>query len=184
MTWLLAFALAAQTVGTAPQPPAPPAPGATAAAEPQKPQEEGGLDPDALPVSIDRIQKRLASPPAIRLDSGKTVFRVEVLGKNPTIEDILGPDFLLGPVAWGGITHQDFLNLVTPRDVSGYAAFSNGEALTVAATSFALKWALQKAIRKLNDASKEREKAAARDEVMDALAALQRARAKAGLPPK
>jgi hypothetical protein len=184
MTWVLCVALLLQT--TPPPQAAPAASGpsqpAQAADAPKSPTQE--LDPDDLPVSIERIQRKLATPPAIRLDSGKPVFRVEVLGKNPTIEDILGKDFLSGPVSWGAITHQDFLNLVTPRDVQGYAAFSNKESLMVAATSVALQWALQKAIQKYTDSKKEREKEAARQEVLDALNALQQARAKAGLPPK
>ena len=113
------------------------------------------------------------------------MFRVEVLGRKPTIADILGPDYLKGPVpASGGMTHQEFLNMVTPKDVQGYAAFNNGEALAVAATSFALQWALLKAIDKYKDAKQEREREAARKEVQDALAELEKARIKAGLPPK
>jgi hypothetical protein len=183
MTWLLWIAILMQA--------APPqqtgAAGtdtAVAADSAAKSQAPAPLDPDNLPVSIERIQKRLATPPAITFDSGKPVFRVEVLGKKPTIEDILGKDYLKGPVSWGGMTHQEFLNMVTPQDVRGYAAFSNKEAFTVAATSVALQWALQKAIQKFSDAKKEREKEAARQEVLDALNALQQARAKAGLPPK
>ena len=82
------------------------------------------------------------------------------------------------------MTHQEFLDLVTPKDVQGYAAFSNKEAATVAATSFALKWALLKAIQKFQDAKAEREREAARKEVQEALADLEKARIAAGLPPK
>jgi hypothetical protein len=189
MTWLFCIAFLLQAASP-PQQTSAPASG-PAAAEPASRSQQGSqaseLDPDSLPVSLERIQKRLATEPAIKLDSGKPVFRVEVLGKNPTIEDILGPDYLKGPVSWGGMSHQEFLNMVTPQDVRGYAAFSNKEAFTVAATSVALQWALQKAIQKLSDARdarKEREQEAARQEVLDALNALQHARAKAGLPPK
>jgi len=56
--------------------------------------------------------------------------------------------------------------------------------MTVAATSFALQWALQKAIHKFETAKQDREREAARKEVQDALAELEKARAKAGLPPK
>ena len=137
-----------------------------------------------LPVSLDRIRRALSRPPAIRLEGQRVVFRVEVLGRKPTIEEILGPDYLKGPVPYGGMTHQEFLNMVTPKDVQGYAAFNNREAFTVAATSFALQWALQKAIHKYETAKQEREKEAARKEVQDALADLEKARLKAGLPPK
>ena len=82
------------------------------------------------------------------------------------------------------MTHQEFLNMVTPKAVQGYAAFSNKEAFTVAATSLALQWALQRAIHKLETANEERAREAARQEVQDALAELARARKAAGLPPK
>lgn len=159
--------------------------GATTAAEPQPPANGSvTLDPDRLPVDLDRIQRALARPPALKLQTNRPVFRVEVFGRKPTIEDILGPDFLRGPVPAGGMTHTEFLNMVTPKDVQGYAAFSNKQALTVAATSFALQWALRQAIQKYNDAKQERERAAARKEVEEALAALRRARREAGLPER
>jgi hypothetical protein len=155
-----------------------PAATADTAADADKPDGE-------LPVSVDRIRQKLSEPPAIKVKTQGTVFRVEVLGKKPTIEDILGPDYLKGPVpASGGMTHQEFLDLVTPKDVQGYAAFSNNEAAVVAATSFALQWALQSAIHKFQEAKADREREAARKEVQEALAELEKARIAAGLPPK
>jgi hypothetical protein len=140
--------------------------------------------PGELPVSLDRIRRDLSRPPAIRLQGDRNVYRVEVIGRKPTIEDILGPDYLKGPAPAGAPTHQEFLDLVTPKDFQGYAAFSNREALTVAATSFALQRALQRAIHKFQTAKAERDREAARKEVQDALSELEKARAKAGLPPK
>ena len=143
------------------------------------------INPDDLPVSLERIQRALAHTPKLRFDDNdRPVFRVEVFGEKPTIEDILGPDFHKGPVKYGGMTHQEFLNMVTPKDVQGYAAFSNKEGATVAATSFLLQWTLQKAIRKLSEARDARAQAAARQEVIDALNELDKARVRAGLPPR
>ena len=152
----------------------------SAAAEPAAP----ALDPDDLPVSIEKIQRALSRQPAIRVTEQRPVFRLEVFGRKPTIEDILGPDFHRGPVAHGGMTHQEFLNMVTPKDVQGYAAFTNKEAAVVAVTSFAFQYALAKAIKKFQEAKQERERAAAKREVDEALAALREARRKAGLPDR
>ena len=143
-----------------------------------------GVDADRLPVDIEKIQRALSRPPALKLDTNRSVFRVEIFGRRPTIEDILGRDFLRGPVPGAGMTHQEFLNMVTPKDVQGYAAFDNKQAFTVAATSLALQWALQKAVQKFNDAKEERAREAARREVEAALAELRRARRAAGLPDK
>ena len=62
------------------------------------------------------------------------------------------------------MTHQEFLDLVTPKDVQGYAAFSNAQGMVVAATSIGLQWALQKALDKFKDAKNERAKEAAQKE--------------------
>lgn len=159
-----------QVAGIAGQPPA------------EQPPER---DPEELPVSLSRIQKGLAQPSVLKLELDRPVFRTEVIGHRKfTIEDILGPDFARGAANYGGHTHQEFLNMVTPKDVQGYAAFSNGEALTVAATSFALQWALQRAVQKFKEAQSAREREAARREVAEALKDLDRARQKAGLPPR
>ena len=135
-----------------------------------------------LPVDLDKIQKAISRPPAIQPKSDRPVFRVEVFAKKPTIEDILGPDYLKGPVPYGGMTHQEFLNMVTPAEYRGYSIFTNKEGLIVAATSLALQWGLMKAIDKLKSAQTERAKEAARREVMDAMNELDAARRRAGLP--
>lgn len=148
-------------------------------------------DPDQLPIDLEKIQRALAKEPAIRVDepivrstTDLPRFRVHIEREAPSIQEILGPDFLRGPVAYGGLTHQEFLNMVTPKDVQGYAAFSNGQAITVALTSLAAQWAVNTAIRKLQDARDERAREAARKEVQEALEALRKARRDAGLPDR
>lgn len=166
------------------QPQGAPIAGATATESSAAVIDAPPADTDAdLPVSIARIQRALSRPAAIKLKGDRPVFRVEVIGKKLTIEDILGPDYLKGPVPRAGMTHQEFLDMVTPKDYQGYAPYTNREAFTIAATSFALKWALQKAIHKYQTAKEDRERDAAQKEVEEALAELDRARLKAGLPP-
>ncbi len=172
--WLIVMLTAA-----APQQAAPPP-------KQQKPDPPvAKIDPDALPVSIERIQKALARTPVLRFDQyDKPVFRVQVFGEKPTIEEILGPDFATRPVPHGTLTHREFLAMVTPKELQGYAGFSSSEGMTVAATSALLQWTLQKAIQKYRASSDERQREAARQEVLEALKALEDARAKAGMPPK
>ena len=172
------------TLGT-PQSPAP-----TPAAAPDEATTQPAqaptptVDPDSIGVSLERIQKGVTKPQTIKLSENRQIYRVEIFGAKPSIEDILGPDFWRGPVPYGGMTHQDFLDLVTPKDVQGYAAFSNKQGMVVAATSIALQWALQKAIDKVKEAKNDRAKEAAQKEVQDALDALRKARREAGLPDK
>lgn len=144
---------------------------------------------DELPVSLKRIQRALTKTPAIRLlqpttRDGRQVYRVDIEGEKIDIQALLGRDSLRAPASYGGMTHQEFLDLVTPNDVKGYAAFSNGEGMVVAATSIALQWAVLKAVDKFKQAQDARAKEQARKEVEEALAALRKARAAAGLPDK
>jgi len=140
--------------------------------------------PTDLPVSLDRIQRALAAPPPITLKEQNPVFRLEVFGRKPTIEELLGEKFWIGPTPYGGMTHQDFLNMVTPELARPYAGFTGGHLLAQAALTLAEQWALREAIKKYRSALTNRERDAARKEVEEALAALEDARRKAGLPPK
>ena len=46
-----------------------------------------------LPVSLDWIQRALSAPPPITLKEEHPVFRLEVIGAKPTLEEILGEKF-------------------------------------------------------------------------------------------
>lgn len=166
------------------QPPAPPAAQAQTPAPAPDKNEQSALKPEDLPVSIDRIQRALAAPKPIELKEQHPVFRLEVFGKKPTLEDLLGEKFWIGPTPYGGMTHQEFLAMVTPKEAQPYAGFTGGYLVAQVGLTLAEQWALKQAMRKLRDAKEEREREAARKEVMDALAALEKARRDAGLDPK
>ena len=152
-------------------------------AEPQAPQTANAEQVD-LPVSLPKIKEAVSRAPAIRTEGTRPVFRIEVIAKKLSIVDILGKDYLIGPVPYGGMTHQEFLNMVTPVEFRGYSMFSNTEGMMVAATSVAMQWALMKAVDKLRDARTEHAKEAARKEVLEAMNQLEEARKKAGLSKK
>ena len=112
------------------------------------------------------------------------MFRLEVFGRKPTLEDLLGEKFWIGPTPYGGMTHSEFLNMVTPELARPYAGFTGGHLLAQAALTLAEQWALKQAIKRFRNALSDRERASARKEVMEALVALEEARRKAGLAPK
>src|SRR5688500_4293079 len=93
--------------------------GHQATSPPAQPQEE-------LPGSLDRIQRALAAPPPIQLKEQNPVFRLEVYGRKPTLEDILGERFWIGLTPYGGMTHSDYLSMVTPQMAQPYGGFSGG----------------------------------------------------------
>lgn len=133
---------------------------------------------------MDRIQRALSAPPAIELKEQNPVFRLEVFGRKPTVEDLLGEKFWIGPTPYGGMTHSEFLNMVTPELARPYAGFSGGHLVAQAVLTLAEQWALKQAIKRFRSAISDRERVSARQEVMEALVALEEARRKAGLPPK
>ena len=182
---LLAGLLAGSPQQAATPPEPDPAPQTQTNGSPQPPESA----PTDLPVSLKRIQRALSAPSQVRLietrtRDGRQVFRVDIEAEKIDIQSLIGRDSLRAPATYGGMTHQEFLDLVTPNDVKGYAAFSNGQGMVVAATSIALQWAALKAIDKFKEAKDNRAKEQARKEVDEALEALRRARRAAGLPDK
>ena len=176
--FLVTIALAAGAEAPLPQQGSAPAPAPVLSASGPE-----SRDP-ALPVDLDKIQQALSRPPAITTKSDRPVFRVEVFAPRPTIEMILGPDYLRGAVPYGGMTHNEFLNMVTPVEYRGYSMFTNGEGIAIAATSIALQWAVMKAVDKFKEARDARAQEAARREVIEAMNELEAARKKAGLPAR
>lgn len=157
------------------------------AVTPQKPpatvQASGSQSTSStdLPVSLDRIERALASPPPVELKEQHPVFRVEIYGRKPTLEDILGEKFWVGPIPYAGMTHQEFMAMNTPKQLQPYAVFSGKYLASAAALTLAEQWALKQAIHKFREARTTHEREAARKEVLDSLAELEKARKAAGL---
>ena len=136
-----------------------------------------------LPVSLDRIQRALSGPPPLDLKEQSPVFRLEIVGRKPTLEDLLGERFWIGPTPYGGMTHAEFLDMVTPKLAQPFGGFSGKYLLAQTALTLAETWALKQAISKFRSALTDRERDAARKEVMEAVESLEKARRDAGLPP-
>jgi len=136
-----------------------------------------------LPVSLDRIQRALAAPAPLELKEQHPIFRLEVFGRKPTLEDVLGEKFWFGPTPYGGMTHREFMDMVTPKEAQPFGSVTGKYLVADVALSLAEQWALKTAIKKFQTARSENEREAARKEVLDALADLEKARREAGLPP-
>lgn len=158
------------------QPPAPPQPAASSSTTTTSESAQ-------LPVSLDRIQRALAAPPPLELKEQHPIFRLEVFGRKPTLEDLLGEKFWFGPTPYGGMTHREFMDMVTPKEAQPFGSVTGKYLVADVALSLAEQWALKTAIKKFQTAKSENEREAARKEVLDALADLEKARREAGLPP-
>ena len=167
------LACAILLAGQQPAPPQPAAPSSTTTAS----------ESAQLPVSLDRIQRALAAPAPLELKEQHPIFRLEVFGRKPTLEDLLGEKFWFGPTPYGGMTHREFMDMVTPKEAQPFGSVTGKYLVADVALSLAEQWALKTAIKKFQTAKSENEREAARKEVLDALADLEKARREAGLPP-
>src|SRR6187401_3273304 len=114
--------------------------------------------PAELPVSLDRIQRALSVPAPLDLKEQSPVFRLEIVGRKPTLEDLLGERFWIGPTPYGGMTHQEFLDMVTPKLAQPYGGFSGKYLVAQTALTLAEQWALKQAISKFKNALTDHER--------------------------
>jgi len=93
---------------------------------PKPPVEEpkSSVDVSRLPINLARIERQLRQS-TVREDHDGLRLRyvVDVFGQAPRIELFTKQDNLLnGPVPYGGPSHQDLLNIITPQEHRAPAA--------------------------------------------------------------
>ena len=130
-----------------------------------------------LPVSLDKIKEALQQPPSAltfrTLDETPT-FRMQILERQK-IEELLSTlNFKAGPVPGGGVygfeqQRQMFPAVDNPLR-QPYAAFSQGELLTILIENLVGKYLAGKAINAVSAAERARAETAAKEEVRAAVA--------------
>jgi len=156
--------------------PAPaPKPAQTAPSNPA----DGNSAPDttSLPIDLQHVKEEAGKSPAVKLDDQQLRIYVLVLAKAPRFSDIVGDyDLKNGPTRGGAaMTHQEFLDMVTPRQLMELFGSTNGSsfALFQAAVMNAAGQALiKKAVQDMRNAHDEREVQAIRDRIDRELAVL------------
>ena len=81
-------------------------------------QAQNGLDVSRLPVDVQRIHRELRQSAAREEREGLNLrYFIDVYGQAPPIV-IFGPEDNLtsGPVPYGGPTHKDMLEQMTPQE--------------------------------------------------------------------
>jgi len=143
---------------------------------PTAPVQKPAQDPPTLPVDIDlrRIKGKLDAPVRIRIDDGRIRFYAEAVAHAPISFKELTVNFDLrnGPVPGAGMTHQEFLNMVTPKDLYGSAGIKPLEMLEWGIVNHAGWWAVRKLYKELNETLDERRKEDIRKQIDRELAAL------------
>lgn len=130
--------------------------------------------PPPLPVDLRRIQGALAKPVRVRIDDGKIVFFAETTERlGPSFKELsVNFDLRNGPVPGAGMTHQEFLTMVTPKELYGSGGIKPLETLEWGLVNYAGWWAVRKLYKELSEATDERRKNEIRKQIDRELAAL------------
>ena len=152
------------------------APEAQPSSTPQSSSADKDKDkkPDStLPVSIDKIKKELEQPPVqtLRGLDDKPTFKLEIHEKQKiSLDDLIKSlDFKAGPVPAGGVYAYELQRQMWPAAShpmqQPYAAFSQGELLTILVENLVGKYLAGKATNAITSAVREHAIAEAREEV-------------------
>jgi hypothetical protein len=95
-----------------------------------------------LPVSVERIRRKLAQQPATKTGGLRLDYYVDVYGRYSKIDLFTDIDTTSGAVQYGSPTHSEFLNLVTPQE------FKSPPADLMTPTIALMKWLAEKARKK------------------------------------
>jgi hypothetical protein len=130
--------------------------------------------PPRLPVDLSRIKNGLETSILVRIDDGKIRFYAETVAPSgPTFKELtVNFDLRAGPVPGSGMTHSDFLSMVTPKDLYGSGGIRPLETLQWGLVNHVGWWAIRKLYKELNETVDERRKQAIRDQIDRELAAL------------
>lgn len=148
-------------------------------ADPKPAQAPASTDETAPPVPVTaldlaRIRKALDSEPAVRLDGDQVRFYVQVVAKPLTFAEFAkGYDFVNGPTRRGNpMTHNEFLAMVTPREMQSQVGITARETLEFAITGWVGEALVKKAYEELKNARSEREIQQIRERIERELAEL------------
>jgi hypothetical protein len=128
-----------------------------------------------LPVSLDRIKEGLEQPPTltVRPLNEQPTFRMEIRQQQKLDELMATLSFKTtrapaGGLYWDEVQRQMWPSVDNPLR-QPYAAFNQGELLTILVENLVGKYLAGKAINAVSSAERARAEAAARDEVLQAI---------------
>lgn len=143
-------------------------------ANPSSQAPESGAQAPISDAELSRIKRALANGPAIKLTDQQLRFYVEILAKMPTFAEYSkGYDFINGPTKRGDpMTHQEYLDLVTPKELHSSGGITAPEMLQFAVTNWLGKTLIQKALDDVSHAKDEHEIQQIRERINRELEAL------------
>jgi hypothetical protein len=120
----------------------------------QQPPGEQAPPTALAPDHLDRIRQSLSHESMIRLDNGQKMIYVEVIAKWPTFAEIAkGYDLMNGPTGFGNpMSHQEFLNMVTPKEMYGSGGITAPEMLVMALENYFGQKYISKGLKDISEA--------------------------------
>ena len=130
--------------------------------------------PPTLPVDLRRIKGALQAPIRIKIDDGKIRFYTETVGHvTPSFKELtVNFDLRNGPVPGAGMTHSEFLSMVTPKELYGSGGIKPLELLEWGIVNHVGWWAIRKLYKELSETLDEKRKEDIRKQIDRELAAL------------
>jgi hypothetical protein len=150
---------------------------ATAFAQAEPPAPPPAQAPETVPLTpaqVDRIQRALNQPQNLKLDEQQLRFYLEIVARRPTFAEYArGYDFVNGPTRRGNpMSHQEFLSMVTPKEMQSSAGITASEQVQFALTNYVGQSLIRKALEQLKQAKDAREIQEIRDRIDRELDAL------------
>jgi len=125
---------------------------------------QSGPPPDAkvpLPqtaVDLDRIREGINREPGFKFDESQVRFYLQILAPKPNFSDyVKDGDLQHGPVAGAQMTHREFLDMVTPKELYSSAGIRPTEVLQMAITGLVGQMLVKKAFESVTDAWRARQ---------------------------
>jgi len=130
--------------------------------------------PPPLPVDLRRIRGALDAPVRVRIIDGRIRFFAETVAPTgPSFKELsVNFDLRNGPVPGAGMTHQEFLSMVTPKELYGSGGIKPLETLEWGLVNYVGWWAVRKLYKELSETVDEAKKDAIRKQIDRELAAL------------
>ena len=134
------------------------APALPAQTQSQPPKAQNPPAPAQPTNNLDNIKAALSHPPALNLAGDQMRFYLQIYGRQPQFWSFVGSyDLKNGPVKYGGMTGQEFLNMMRPKELYSSAGITAPELLQFALTNIAAQALIRNAIRDIRNAKTEAE---------------------------
>jgi hypothetical protein len=145
-------------------------------APPPDPQATATLPDD---TNLGRIRAALSQGHTLRLDAAERRFYLQVVAPKRTISDWLaGKDLRFGAVPNAVMTHADYVQMITPKEMYSAGGIRPQEVIEFALTSVLIDWVVRNGAEKWSAARSERERRRIEEQINLELAVIEQANRK------